>query len=238
MKLSYWARDHKIPARILLIACFTLLYITGLFAGAQIRDLAIQFGNYFLVSVIIAYACFYFYYPSVTAKETLGKNRHFKRILTARMGLTTCLFALILFAGNHPEKVQPFSALIIQANAIVPAKDSPTVKYWSITEFRSMMKDASGKKLKLKERKKLLKQQTTAIRNSSGSDTSKALLIALSILVAIGVFYGILLLSCSLACNDMGGLAAVVLIGGTTLLIFGLIKTIQHILRSRPKITN
>ena len=87
------------------------------------------------------------------------------------------LFALILFAGNHPEKVQPFSALIIQANAIVPAKDSPTVKYWSITEFRSMMKDASGKKLKLKERKKLLKQQTTAIRNSSGSDTSKALLI-------------------------------------------------------------
>ena len=235
IKLSYWARDHRSMARILLIGCFLLLYATGLFAGAQLRALSIQFGIYFLIAVIVAYACFYFYYPYTKARETLGKNRYYQRIRTARIGLTVCLFALILFAGNRPEKVQPFSLVISEAKAILPAKDSPSVKYWTASEFRAQMKDANGKKLKLKERKNLLKKQLTAIQESSESNGSKALLIALSVIVALGAGFGILALSCSLSCGGQGGLAAVVLIGGTTLIVFGLIKIIRHITRPKPE---
>ena len=235
IKLSYWARDHRSMARILLIGCFLLLYATGFFAGAQLRALSIQFGIYFLISVIVAYACFYFYYPYTKARETLGKNRYYQRIRKARMGITACLFALILFAGNRPEKVQPFSLVISEAKAILPAKDSPSVKYWTASEFRAQMKDANGKKLKFKERKKLLRKQLINIQHSSESNGSKAILIALSVIIAIGAFFGVLALSCSLACNDMGGLAALVLIGGTTLVVFGLIKVIKRISQGPPE---
>jgi hypothetical protein len=98
-----------------------------------------------------------------------------------------------------------------------------------------MMKDANGKKLKLKERKKLLRKQVTMIQQSESSDGTKALLIALSIIVALGAVYLVLILSCALACNDMGVLAVVVLLGGVTLVVFGLIKVIQNITRKKPK---
>ena len=207
----------------------------GFVLGTELRALQVQLGNYFYLSLMLVYAFFYFYYPSLKQKVKLGKSYYYKKTILARAGLTTCIFLLIIYAGNRPEKLQPFSLITSEAHAILPAKDSPSVKYWTASEFRAQMKDANGKKLKFKERKKLLRKQLINIQHSSESNGSKALLIALSVIIAIGAFFGILALSCSLACNDMGGLAALVLIGGTSLIVFGLIKVIKRISHGPPE---
>ena len=78
-----------------------------------------------------------------------------------------------------------------------------------------------------------MKQQIKAVDSSNMSEGGKIALIALSVIVALGVMYGLAILSCGLACNDQGFLAVVVLLGGGVLIGFLLVKVIRSITRKK-----
>ncbi len=141
----------------------------------------------------------------------------------------------LLFLGNRPEYLFKQSLLTIEASATSLLPGDSSQHYWNPTLFRSMMKDANGKKIKLKERKKLLRQQISAIKNSSSTDGEKALLIALAIIAALGLMYLVAALSCAIICSDAEFLGLLVLGAGTFLVVFVLIKVIRGITKGKPK---
>jgi hypothetical protein len=125
--------------------------------------------------------------------------------------------------------------LTSSANTFSVPKDS-TKTYKSLEEFKKMMKDENGKPLKLKERKKLLKQQIRAIKNADDmSDGGKVALIILCVLLAIVLAYGVAALSCSLSCSGAEGAAVVVAILGAAGIVFLTIFLIRGIVRKSKK---
>ena len=115
-------------------------------------------------------------------------------------------------------------------------KDSSAVTYKSIAAFSTSLKDENGNRLKLKERKRLLKTQIHAIKNAKSISTGgKIALIVLSVVLAFGMVFLISALACSLSCG--GAEAGVILLGlgGSILFAFLLVITIRSITGKRKK---
>lgn len=101
------------------------------------------------------------------------------------------------------------------------------------------MKDANGKQLSWKERKKLLKAQVRAIKKADDlSNGAKVALIFLSALVALGLLFLVAALACDLSCSGSGAAAVLVGLAGTALIALLLVVVIRAILgkkRKKPK---
>ena len=144
---------------------------------------------------------------------------------------------MIVYFGNQPNKVFNNSTSV---NATIPATSFPsdsTIKtYKTIAAFKASLKDETGKSLKLKEKKKLLKEQVGAIKKDNNlSNGAKVALIILSIVAALGLLYVVAALSCSLSCGGSEGAAVLVMIGGAGLIAFLLIMAIRAILGKKKK---
>jgi len=136
--------------------------------------------------------------------------------------------------GNGP-KINLFERLYAATPVSALPSDSSAKNYKSINAFSASMKDANGRTLSWKERKKLLKVQINAIKASNDlTDGQKTGLIILSVLIALLLFYGVAALACSASCGGSDALAVVILVAGSALIIFLLIMAIRKIL-GKPK---
>jgi hypothetical protein len=98
------------------------------------------------------------------------------------------------------------------------------------------MKDETGKPLKWKEKKKLLKEQIRAIKKDKDvSNAGKVALIILSVAVALGLLYLIAVLACDLSCSGSEGAATVLMIGGAGLVVFLFILALGAILGKKKR---
>jgi hypothetical protein len=98
------------------------------------------------------------------------------------------------------------------------------------------MKDANGNLLKWKERKKLLKVQVRAIKQTEDiSKGGQIALIVLSCLVALGLVLLVASLACELSCNGSEGAAVIVGLLGTGLIVFLLVLAIRAITGRKRK---
>jgi hypothetical protein len=238
-KISIWAKRHQWSARIIIIASFVILNVLGFTTGLLLKEA----GIFLPLAAILFFACLYatgfIAYP---IKNKNGKNSKLKvsyvRQKTCDILLAGSTYLMIVYSGNHKEILFqhpfPFSQAIA-SNTILP-KDSTVKTYKSIAAFAASMKDENGNYLKWKERKKLLKEQIRAIKNSNEpSAGGKIALIILSVLVAILLIGLIASLACSLSCGGSDVLAVIVGIGGTALVIFLLIRVIRGINRKKIK---
>lgn len=81
-----------------------------------------------------------------------------------------------------------------------------------------------------------MKEQIKSIKKDKDlSKGAKTALIILSVLVAAGLFYIVLGLSCSLSCGGSDAAAVIVLLGGTALTIFLLVLAIRAITGKKKK---
>jgi hypothetical protein len=145
---------------------------------------------------------------------------------------------MVLLVGNyHTSDTKIFSTLgaVIPANSTLP--DDSTVKtYKSFTAFSESLKDETGKSLKWKEKKKLLKEQVKGIQKAADlSPEGKIALIILSVLVALGLILLVAALACSLSCGGSSGAAILVGLGGTGLVILLLTLAIKGINGKKKK---
>jgi hypothetical protein len=147
---------------------------------------------------------------------------------------------MLTFFGNHRFSPLDNSVLFASSvNSYSLPKDS-TKAYKSVEDFKKSLYDESCKPLKLKERKKILKQQVKAIKKDKTiSDGGKVGLIILCVLLALILAYGVAALACSLSCAGSDAAAVIVAVlglGGIVLLTIFLIRSIiRKSKKEKPK---
>ena len=110
-----------------------------------------------------------------------------------------------------------------------------------IQEIVASSRNETGKSLKWKERKKLLKEQISAIKKDNDmSKGAKVALIILSVAIALGLLYAVAALACNISCGGSEAGAIVVMVGGAAVVTFLLIIAIKSITgkKKKPKKTD
>ncbi len=221
-KLSYWARENKRSARLIIVFSFILMTVLGLITGGLLTDLNYKIPYEGYLATVIIYCCVVLIYPSVANKNKWHAAFFYFQQKSCDFLLGAVTFLLMIYVGNHPENLLKYIPSV-NASAIsvsIVPKDSSVKFYKSIKEFSSTMKDEHGKTLKLKERKKLLKVQIRAIKKSDETTKGgKGWLILLSALVAIGLMSLIAVFSCNLYCSGSEAAGVLLGIGGMGLIL-------------------
>ena len=229
-KISYWAKAHKTQARIIIIISFLILNGIAFLTGYLFRKIGINLLPEFLFVSFLLYFIAFIAYPSKNKKGTRFSPSSFYMIQkSCDFVLVASTFCIYMQISNCPASL---NKLYPQAKAFVIThqKDSVAKNYKNINDFTLLLKDKSGNWLKWKERKKLLKEQVREIKKDKDlSRGDKTLLIILSVIVASGLFFLVLALSCNLSCAGSDAAAAIVGIGGTALIIFLLIIILRSI---------
>ena len=238
-KISHWAKNHKKLSRLIIVVSFIILTALGIITGILLSDIGVAISAAALFLFVAIYFAAVFAYPAKSLKgNKLSASAFYIRQKNCDFLLVASTFCMIVFFSNQPDKIFSFS---IPLNATAPATSSlpgdSTIKtYKTVAAFSASLKDENGKSLKWKEKKKLLKEQIRAIKKDPGkSNGAKVGLIILSVLVAIGLFYGVASLACTLSCGGSEGAAVVVMIGGTAVIIFLLIIAIRAIVGRKKK---
>lgn len=230
-QLSFWARDHKWASRFIIVFSFIIMNILGIIAGLLMGELNISFSTWFILLSMLIFSIVWLKYPD----KKQNSSYTFRKTCDGILICTT--FLMFLYFGNR--RITPIDSNVFSASAITSSRPTDSTKtYKSLEEFKKSLKDENGKPLKLKERKKLLKQQIKAIKNDKNmSDGGKVGLIILCVLLALALAYGVAALSCSLSCSGSEGAAVVVAVlglAGVALLTFFVIRSITR--KSKPKI--
>jgi hypothetical protein len=230
-KISYWARSHKIQARIILVICFSLLNVLAIFTGNLLQQSEIIFTPGFLFFCFIIYIISFLAYPFKKNKgKKISRSSYYYVQKSFDLLLIASTFCMIAYLGNRPETVSGFYSPVSGFVITHSMRDSVAKGYKPIREFYNSLKDAKGNPLKWKERRKLLKEQIRGIKKDHElSDGAKITLTILSVLVAIGLFFLVLALSCNLSCSGYDGAALIVGLGGTALIIFLLVIAVRAI---------
>jgi arginine exporter protein ArgO len=236
-KISYWAKNHKLQARIIIVICFIVLNILAITSGYLLQQIGVLLQPVFLLCCFAVFIIAMIVYPSKYRKGfNLSASAFYHLQKAGDFIIVACTFCMIFYLSNQPQNLFRFYPQI-NANVINPTpKDNVAKPYKSISEFYSSLKDKDGNSLKWKERKKLLKEQIRSIKKDNNlSKTSKTLLIILSVLVATGLFFLVAALSCNLSCSGSDTAAAIVGIGGTAVIIFLLVLAIRAITGKKRK---
>lgn len=230
-KLSYWAKEHKIHARIIIIASFIFLNALAFFTGHSLNQLGIFFLPGFLIGCFFIFLIALIAYPLKKQKGTKVKSSLYYYLQkSCDFILAASTFCMIVYLSNRPENLFQFYPQLKAFVITSPPKDSTVKHYKSIADFHSSLLDGKGNQLKWKERKKLLKEQVREIKKDNNlSKGEKIALIVLSVLVAAGLILLVAGLSCNLSCSGSDALAAIVGIGGTAVVIFLLIWALRAI---------
>lgn len=229
-KISIWARHHIWPARIVIIISILILHILAVITGMLLFQLNIVLSPALLAISLAAYYIVFLLYPSKWQKQNISSSLFYKKQKVCDALLAACSFTAVLFISNDQfQRIQYFSPVQASSNSLLPV-DSTIKGYKSIGQFSASLKTPEGKKLKLKERKKLLKQQVVAIKNDPDmSNSNKVLLIILSSIVALGLLGLVAALACGISCDGSVLGAILVGLGGTALVIFLLVVAIRAI---------
>jgi short-subunit dehydrogenase len=231
-QLSYWARNNKWKARLLIILSWIALTFLGIYIGTNLSNWGIQLPRVMLGIVITSFLLTVFLYPLQKQKGQKGNGPAYYRQKTFDLVLAVCSFSMVIYVSNNPDVLFQQSENLYAASSIPSSlpKDSSARSYKSNAEFSASLKDENGNPLKWKERKKLLKKQVKGIKSSRDlSGGEKFLLTFLACLAAAGLLYLVGALSCSLSCAGSEAAAIIVGIGGLGLVIFLLVITIRSI---------
>lgn len=232
-KLSVWAKNHKQSARIAIVISFLLIITTGIITGTLLNELGIIIPASALIVILCIYFISILAYPSLRQKTKIAADRFYQWQKTCDFTLALSGFLIIVYVSNGDFRALrniPVQNATAASSTSLPGDSSSQKTYKSISAFSASLKNEEGKKLRLKERKKLLKEQVKAIKNSTDmSKGGKIALIILSVIVALGLLSLVASLACGLSCNGSAAGAILVAIGGTALVVYLLIITIRAI---------
>lgn len=230
-KISYWAKNHKLHARIIIVASFIFLNALAFFTGHLLNQLGIFLLPGFLFGCFFIFLIALIAYPFKKMKGTkLNPLAYYRFQKSCDFILAASTFCMIVCLSNRPESLFQFYPQIKAFAVTAPSKDSTIKHYKSIRDFYASLIDGKGNSLKWKERKKLLKEQVREIKKDNNiSKEGKIALIILSSLAAAGLLFLVAGLSCNLSCNGSDAAAVIVVIGGVALVIFLLTLAIRAI---------
>jgi len=237
-KISFWAKDHKWASRILIIVSIALLNVIGIITGILLNNLNVVIPVFIFYLILIIYLASFIVYPAKANKRRTSFKTFYGWQKTCDFILSASAFVMIICITNGSPAIKIFKNLYAATPVSVPS-DSATKSYKSIKEFSASLKDASGKSLPWKEKKKLLKEQVRGIKKANDmSQGGKIALIILSALVATALLTLIAAAACDLSCSGSDAAALIVGVGGTALIVFLLIIAIRAITGKKKRKTD
>ncbi len=246
LRLSYWAKHHRVTAAGLLILCKVIVGAIGFYSGIAMALGGYTFPAPVVPGLLVGTALYLLWaYPSKRQKQRLGRMAFYRKQKTADAALALFGFAFWMYVGNAaPTWVTPTlptSTATVSAHATAlaiierfnVAKDKLAEKH----QMHPAEKKHLGARMKEWIGKRALKsaQSVSKWKRAFGGMPlyAKILLTALVIGLFVAGAYGVFALSCSLACSGMDALAVVVGVGGAALLIAGATWTLLEIWRKR-----
>jgi len=166
-QLSLWAKNHKHKARLIIIASFVLLTTAGIATGVLLSGLGVSVSTFTLVAAACIYIAALIAYPARPLNNKKLKTRVFYiRQKTCDLLLASTTFCMIVFFSNRPDQLFSYTAPLHAALPVSTElpKDSTIRTYKPIAAFSASLRDETGKSLKWKEKKKLLKEQIRATK--------------------------------------------------------------------------
>lgn len=237
-KISCWAKHHQWAARFIIIVSFVLLNIAAVATGTLLNDLNITIPAAALVLSVLFYFAGIIFYPLKAERKKITANLFYKKQKTCDFILAASAFLMLICISNNGFRSLQYFPALQAATATKPVLpgDSTVKKYKSMEAFAASLKNETGKSLKWKEKKRLLKEQVRAVKKSDElSQGAKIILIILSVIVALGLLGLVAALACNLSCGGSDAIAILVGLGGTVLVTFLLIITIKAILGKKKK---
>lgn len=232
-KISFWAKTHKKISRLIIVLSFIFLTALGIITGSLLTDIGVYISSTAMLLFMSVYFTSLIAYPSKSLKgKKLTAAAFYLRQKCCDWLLATSTFCMIVYLGNRPSEIFNYSSSLHAAIPLAASfpKDSTLKTYKTINAFAASLKDETGKSLKWREKKKLLKEQVRAIKSANDlSKGAKAGLIILSVLLAIGLLYVVAALACNISCSGSAGGAVLVAVGGTAVTIFLLVIAIKAI---------
>lgn len=220
--ISLWARNNKWKARLCFFFIYILLNIVCLFFSEVLFEEGIK------IPVSVSYLCCiplliaFITYPSKKDKAKYANYYQFQKTLDGVLFISS--FVLIICTFNRYQNNNlsfPLSSL----SAAEPIKPLPKIKVQS-RSAAFVVRHFAQIKTNLLEVRKGYKE------SSKGSKTA---LIILSSVMAAFLFVVVLGLSCNVSCSGSQGGGIAVLLLGTALITFLLIKVIHAINRGPKK---
>jgi len=234
-QISLWARHHVWATRLLYVVLYLLINLTGWLLGEQLAAVGIQLtqATFYTGAALLLMA--FFVYPS---KHKRKKRRFYAWQKSCDVALITGTFILIVCLAQ-PQSLPP-AWLQVSFNAqatevVTPASEKPVVQQKK-SIFRKLAQGAVkwlgiDKAVQKKVQKNWLQLKKEYKDSTKGE---KIALIIVCALVAVALIGLLGALACELSCNGSEGAAVLVMLLGTGLVIFLLVKVIQRINRG-PK---
>lgn len=227
--VSFWALQHKVGARVIIVLIYFSLNLLGLFFGDLLSSQNIALGrSFYFFGVLLTFAGILIY-PSKKRKRQY-KNFYFRQKFADGL-LIIATFLFITFTGNtfnYTRTISPLNSAFATSLIEFPVHSS------IVNDNRSITK--KNARLLKKENRKYLHSVIEKIRKKykATSDSGKTLLIALVVLGALFLSFLMLGLACNIACSGSEALAYIVGFVGIGAIIFGAVKLIQRISRGKP----
>lgn len=226
--LSFWAKHHPISARILIVVSRCLLLWIASFLGTEILRANMTISPLWICFFMMLFLVTCLVYPSNVSAVNYARRK--------RCDLVVCVSGFVMALCLLVQLQTPFYST---ARASLPA-DTASYKYPEaqklLAQFNSGEKtDFSRKEKRIVRREfnyqllRYAKAKLTGNKEESGN----AGLIILACIAAVGLFFLVLSLACTLSCNGSDAAAIVVALLGTAGIIWGLVAVIRNIKRKK-----
>ncbi|HVU56953.1 MAG TPA: hypothetical protein VHD83_17950 [Puia sp.] len=203
-KLSYWARDHRAAARILIILLQLLLTLSAVYTGQVLRTLRMRLDGSIAVTLFLILLTAALLYPRRGRHGGLSGYRR-QKACDFLVAMSCCCLLCFIVNRNYTTALVSSG---VYGSLPVDHDAQQTRPAASNEEDRSVNPPRRHR-----------------------HTTEKIALILCVIALAAVCFYGVASLSCSLSCSGSTGLAVVVLAGGLAgIFILGFLA-IRSILR-------
>lgn len=233
-KISFWAKGHVLQSRILIIFFWITLNIIGVFLGKLFKELNITIPEYSFNICLCFLLILWIKYPQNRNKATYRRHIFYFHKKLFDLFFAVLTFIVIVYTGNHWKNLSVNTQKAAASTILNLPKDSSVYKNLIIKNFIFIIKSQDKSRVSSHDKRKLIKKQIRTINKTKDlSKTEKTILIILSILIASTLLMGVAVLSCSLSCSGMEGLAALVGIGGITLIIILLLQVLKRINRKK-----
>jgi len=233
--LSFWAKQHPVYARIIIILAHFMLGFLAFFISGVLADLGLQFSPAWLCLSLLGFFIVGMFYPRRRDGRTIS--------FTKRKGFDflVALFGFAIFFSTANFLNQPAGSLTTVSAMHMP---SPLYKNQEAEKLLNAFKAGEKNHFTKKEKRVIrqefnyqVKQWIKATVTGDRSQGAKIALIILSCIAAVGLLYLVAAFACSLSCNGSDVAAVIVAVLGVAAVIWLLIKVIKAINRKSREST-
>ena len=237
--LSIWAKKNPRKARLIIIVSHVLILLLAWFTGSNISGLSETLPGYLKIIFVLVFIIAAFSYPVKKDLSIAKSGFSYAKQKTCDFLLALSTFGMVTgIAASGEVSFGSLSPLYANTpSAINSNKKDPTAEQiLASLKYRDKSTLTRLEKRILKaEFKKQLKIWTLAKISGNKEEGGNAGLLILAIVGAVGLFYLVAALSCSLSCNGSDAAAIVVLILGTAAIVLGLLAVIRSLKRKRKR---